>query len=124
MPDIFGTYDEDENGEDENEVIFSIIQMVPADPNWRALFGEREHSASLKAVPLACFALVEITEEGEDAHRAIRPMIANELGIVDDVEAFPDFICLVPPGVEARVAMDNAETLRREAEAEEGEAEA
>jgi hypothetical protein len=127
---MFGMDDEDEDVDDEDEVVYSIQQLVAADPGWRAVFGCPTDRDSLKVIPLACFALVEITppdevgHEADPVHRSIRPMVANEIGIVDDVEGFPDFVCLVPPAMDLHVAMENASRLRKEAEREEATAEA
>jgi hypothetical protein len=110
----------DDEGEDTEDVDYVIHQIIPADPAWRAAFdGEGPDGQSPRIVPLACFALIEVT--GEDAHRAVRPMIADELGRIDDVEAFENFVCLVPPGALPKTVIEYVRQRRVMAS---GEAEA
>jgi hypothetical protein len=76
-----------------------IHQIIAADADWRAVF-EHPDAAEPKIVPLACFALVAVHHSNVIEH-AVRPMIADEDGRVDDVEMFDGFYCLVPPGADA-----------------------
>jgi len=92
--------------DDDDEEGYIIRQIIPADGSWRAAFeGEGLDGQSPRLVSLVCFALVEVNSE-EGMLRVVRPMIADELGRIDDVEAFEGFMCLVPPGalVEAVIA--------------------
>lgn len=89
---------EDEDEADDDEADYVVHQIIPAD-GWTAAFGEPDAEGALQAkiLSVACFALVEVVDP-QSSHRAVRPMVADEVGNIDDVEAFDDFICLIPPG--------------------------
>jgi hypothetical protein len=116
--DMFGIGDDDGNpnasadAADADDEIppFVILQITPAD-GWRAVFRDPtvNSNAATRTLGLACFALVEVIQDVQGPPlRATRPMVADELGEVNDVDFFDDFICLVPPGGDAREAMDYA----------------
>jgi len=100
--------DEAEMGDDTDDTDYTVCQIIPADPGWRAVLVDS--SGDQRILPLACFALVEIEHDGDDidrvVHRVVRPMIADEAGRVDDVEVYDDFVCLVPPGAEPQAVLD------------------
>jgi hypothetical protein len=95
--DIFniGGAPNDEGGEE-----YVIAQIIAAD-GWRAVFQEPD--GPQRVLGLACFALVEFVPDSPEAAqipaRAIRPMVVDEFGQVEDVEAFEDFVCVVQPGI-------------------------
>ena len=63
-----------------------ILQITPAD-GWIAVF-EGDEGEEL-ALPLACFALVEL-EEGDETSTEVRPMTVEERTVVfcDEIENF------------------------------------
>lgn len=76
---------------------YVVVQLIPAD-GWRAIM--EDDSGKLSIQSLACFALVELktdTPDGAPA-RIARPMVATIDGLIDDVDAIDEFLCLVPPG--------------------------
>ena len=119
---MFGIATEADNDHEdkENEDGFApssvIQQIVPADPAWRAAFKAR--NGQPKLLPVVCFALVEGLQPDGSISREIRPMAADELGRVDDVEMLledsTDFICLVPPGADVQTTIKLAQTQRLE----------
>jgi hypothetical protein len=106
--DIFGA-PEIEVPEEENAQLV-IHQIVSADVGWRAVF-EHTGLAEPKTVPLACFALVAVHHNNVIEH-AVRPMIADEEGRIDDVEMFDGFLCLVPPGGDVDKVVAEVRRLR------------
>ena len=103
--------DQDDGDEEVADVV--ILQITPAE-GWRVVFSDPTiGQTAIRTLGLACFALVEVipdnpNPEGQIPLRAIRPMVANEYGQIDDVESFDDFICVVPPGVELQPTVDYA----------------
>lgn len=93
--------------DDENEITpYVILQVIPAE-GWRAVFEDTTQKVSggaVRTLGLAGFALIEFIPQGPDQlpARTMRPMVADEHGQIDDVEAFDDFICIVPPGTELK----------------------
>lgn len=112
--DLFGigdpAGDSDEEGGD-----YVILQAIPAD-NWKVVFNDPTvpGNVATRVLGLASFALVEVLQEEPNLPpmRAVRPMVANEFGQVEDVEAFEDFICLVPPGADLHATVDFARRVR------------
>lgn len=92
--DLFGM-DDDEGGDE-----YVIVQLIGAE-GWRAVFNDGKNPQ--RVLGLACFALVEIIPENPNVaqipQRAIRPMVVDEFGDVEDVATFGDFICVVQPGI-------------------------
>lgn len=91
--DLFGM----EEPDDDAVQPYVIVQLTSAD-GWRVITEDDTGKLSIQS--LACFALVELktdTPDGAPA-RVIRPMVATPDGIIDDVEAMQEFLCLVPPG--------------------------
>ena len=90
--DLFGIGDV--KGDDETPD-YIVVSIQPAD-GWRAVFiGNR-------LLGLAAFALVEMIPKDLTQpvipQRAIRPMVVDETGEINDVSAFEEFLCVVPPG--------------------------
>lgn len=103
--DMFGmSGDGDEDGGD-----YVIAQIIAAD-GWRAVFAD--FKGPQRVLGLACFALVEIIPDNPEVaqipQRAIRPMVVDEFGQVEDVEAFDDFLCVVPPGTDVQPTVEFA----------------
>lgn len=71
-----------------------IIQIIPADPRWHALYAEAQGPAT---TPLVCFALVEFQERGETPMRLVCPMVLHEDGAIEDVAYRDGFVDLIPP---------------------------
>jgi hypothetical protein len=119
--DMFGMGAEPEDDQDQGEgedVDYVLLQLISAD-GWRVVFDDpTAGSNGMRTLGLACFALVEIVpdEPGAPPARAIRPMVANEDGQIDDVAFFEEFICLVPPGTELTQHVEYA-IRKRDAEA-------
>lgn len=94
--DLFGMSDDDGGGVDE----YVIVQLISAE-GWRAVFQDTK--GPQRVLGLACFALVEIIpanpQVAQIPQRAIRPMVVDEFGDVEDVAAFEDFVCVVQPGI-------------------------
>jgi hypothetical protein len=111
--DMFGMGDNDDGNE------YVILQIIAAD-GWRAVFSDAP--GVTRTLGLAGFALVEIVPENPEAaqipQRAIRPMVVDEFGQVEDVEAFDDFLCVVPPNTDIQpTVMFAAEQRAKEAAA-------
>ena len=91
--DMFGM-DDDGDGDE-----YVVVQLIAAD-GWRAVFQSGKEQ---RVLGLACFALVEIIPDNPQVaqipQRAIRPMVVDEFGDVEDVASFEDFVCVVQPGV-------------------------
>jgi len=102
-------------GDDEGADEYVIIQLISAE-GWRAVF--QDDKGPQRVLGLACFALVEIIpdkpEVAQIPQRAIRPMVVDEFGDVEDVGSFEDFICVVQPGMDIQpvvaYAIRNRET--------------
>ena len=109
--DLFGMGDDD--GADE----YVIVQLIGAE-GWRAVFTDGK--SPQRVLGLACFALVEIIpdkpEVAQIPQRAIRPMVVDEFGDVEDVASFEDFVCVVQPGAVLETvfayAIKNRETAK------------
>ena len=74
-----------------------VLQIIPADPRWHALFEDDEGPHT---TPLVCFALVELGTSGGRPFRVVRPMIVHDVGdagVIDDVNRRKGFVCLLPP---------------------------
>jgi len=98
---------------------YVIAQIISAD-GWRAVFTDEP--GVIRTLGLACFALVEFVPSSPEAaqipQRAIRPMVVDEFGQIEDVEAFDDFLCVVPPGTDQQSTvqfMDRATKIREAA---------
>jgi hypothetical protein len=91
------TEKEEEEIDDEDES-YNILQMISVDPGWRAIFFDPQTKVPTTR-PLVCFALVG----DADDDTTIRPMVADDVGTVDDAAAFEDFIGLAAPGESADV---------------------
>ena len=101
--DLFGMGPDDD---DEDAITpYVILQVIPAE-GWRAVFEDTtvKSGGAVRTLGLAGFALIEFVPQGPDQlpARSMRPMVADEHGQIDDVEAFDDFICIVPPGTELK----------------------
>jgi hypothetical protein len=110
--DMFGIPESDNDQDGAEGADYVVIQITPAE-GWRAVFSDPTiGGTAIRTLGLACFALVEILPGEHVTHpmvvRAIRPMVADELGQIDDVESFEDFICVVPPGSELQATVDYA----------------
>jgi len=109
--DIFGMGADDDDGGDE----YVIVQLIGAE-GWRAVF--QDGKSPQRVLGLACFALVEIIPAdptvAQIPQRAIRPMVVDEFGDVEDVASFEDFVCVVQPGADVQTtfsyAIKNRET--------------
>lgn len=107
--DLFGMGGDEQEGDVD---AYIIVQLTPAD-GWRAAFTDSTNKSGVRILGIAAFALVEIipqqiNPEGHIPQRAVRPLVANEHGEVDDVEAFDDFICLIAPGMEVQPTVEFA----------------
>jgi len=105
--------DEGEGGEE----AYMIHQIIPAEPGWRVAFSDPDATNKVRVIPLVCFALIEMPGTDEAPQRAVRPMIADEVGQVEDVAAYEDFICLVPPGFTPEAVIARVQRLAGAAEA-------
>lgn len=111
--DLFGISADDDAGGDE----YVIVQLISAE-GWRAVFQDGKNP--LRVLGLACFALVEIIPDNPEVaqipQRAIRPMVVDEFGDVEDVASFEDFVCVVQPGIDVapvvQYAIKNRETAK------------
>lgn len=72
----------------------TVLQIVPMDPGWHALYEDHEGPST---VPIICLALVEFSESTEPAFQSIRPMVAMDDGVIDDVMHRDGFVGLIPP---------------------------
>jgi len=110
--DLFGMGEGDDEGAE-----YVIAQIIPAE-GWRAVFQDGKDPQ--RVLGLACFALVEFVPQNPEVAqipaRAIRPMVVDEFGQVEDVEAYEDFICVVQPGMDIQpvvlYAIKNRETAK------------
>lgn len=113
MADMFNLGD-DQNTNDDVEA-YVIVQLTPAD-GWRAVFEDPTNASGFRTLGIAAFALVEIIPKNPEVaqipQRAVRPLVANEHGEVDDIEAFDDFVCLVAPGLDVQPVVDFARKAR------------
>lgn len=112
--DLFGISADDDAGGDE----YVIVQLISAE-GWRAVFMDGSKNPP-RVLGLACFALVEIIPDNPEVaqipQRAIRPMVVDEFGDVEDVASFEDFVCVVQPGIDVapvvQYAIKNRETAK------------
>jgi hypothetical protein len=83
------------------------MQLIPAE-GWRAVFEDTSGQPS-RILGVACFALIEVLGQNLPPDmpplRVPRPMIVDETGQIEDVEAFDDFVCMVPPGGDVGLAL-------------------
>lgn len=104
-------------GNDDDAAPYVIIQIIPAD-GWRAVFQDQKKNEPMRVTGLACFALVEVVPENLEQpqlpDRAVRPMFANAIGEIEDVEAFEDFLCIVPPNDDVHKTIEAAFKVRAE----------
>lgn len=114
--DIFGMSSDEGQEVDEAPLNQVIIHMTPAE-GWKVVFNDPEKGLPTRILGVAGFAVVETFDSEQNRLvRGIRPMVVDEIGQVDDVETFEDFVCLVPPGVDIQSTIDFV--LRRESEQE------
>ncbi len=45
-------------------IMYTIVQIMPAQPGWETVFGRDEEDGSIERVPLVCWALVESSSTG------------------------------------------------------------
>lgn len=105
--DLFGIGD----AKDEETPDYVVVSIQPAD-GWRAVFKNN------RLLGIAAFALIEIvpkdlTQPGIP-QRAIRPMVVDETGEINDISAFEDFLCIVPPGGDIAACMVGAAAINAE----------
>jgi hypothetical protein len=113
--DMFGIGDEaGQDGDEADDAEFVILQIIPAE-GWQAVFRDPSVGGMpTRVLGLAGFALVEFVPEIDPGQppplpqRAMRPMVATEQGEVEDVAAFEDFVCVVPPGGDREATVDYA----------------
>lgn len=74
--------------------ILEILQIIPVDPNWHALYEDDDGPAT---APLVCFALVEVREGRKAPVQFVRPFAAHACGEIGDVEHRDGFIGLLAP---------------------------
>jgi hypothetical protein len=60
-----------------------ILQVIPADARWRAIYEDNNDG---HAMPLVCFALVEVRRRGKEPRRYVRPMVMCDHGTIGDVD--------------------------------------
>lgn len=92
---------------------YVIMQLIPAE-GWTAVFGTSSNEPS-RVLGVACFALIEILQSNPDLPplRVTRPMIVDEVGQIEDIEAFDDFICIVRPGGDPGQALTGAMQIEK-----------
>ncbi len=73
-----------------------ILQIIPADPGWHALYCE-EDDGPMMTMPLVCFGLVELRQRVGRPMRFVFPMVMHENGAIDDVNRRDGFVELIPP---------------------------
>lgn len=71
-----------------------MIQIIPADPGWHALYADDEGPAT---TPVVCFGLIEIRLRGEPPEQHVVPMVVHEDGLIEVVHYRDGFIDLIPP---------------------------
>lgn len=114
--DLFGISDKS-GANDDDDVIehpgYVIVQLIPAE-GWTAVFRDSSGQPS-RVLGLACFALIELLQPdpGLPPLRVTRPMIVDETGQIEDVEAYDDFVCIVRPGGDPGHALMGAEQIEK-----------
>jgi hypothetical protein len=74
-----------------------IKQLIPAQPGWRAVC--RSNYGGAKTFPVACFALIETTEEGQPRDK-VEAMVAID-GVIDSAEhGCPNYLMVASPDME------------------------
>jgi hypothetical protein len=74
-----------------------IKQIIPAQPGWRAVY--RSNHGFAETLPVACFALIETTEEGQRRDK-VEAMVATG-GMIDSAEhACPNYFMVASPDLE------------------------
>lgn len=100
---------------------YVVTQMLPA-TDWLAVFDPEKGKPYTRN--LACFGLVQTLVEG-GLTQLVRPLVADDDGTIVDVDAFEDFLMLLPPGrdpftlpISAMAQVDEARKRRDEADEE------
>lgn len=110
--DLFGFTDDNngpEDGEEDADVAYIILQIIPAD-GWRAVYVDDDNHRTI--LSLACFALVEVPGPQDPQAlptRVVRPMVATDDGQIEDAEVLDDFLILTPP-TSGQYGRDDLET--------------
>jgi hypothetical protein len=109
-----GPGDVPDDGDDEDGAPpYVILQIVPAE-GWTAVFRDPSiGNMPTRTLGVAGFALVEVVVPDPAAPpglpiRAMRPMVANEHGEIEDAAMFEDFVCVVPPGGDREATIEYA----------------
>lgn len=65
-----------------------VIQIIPADPRWKAIYKSKEKDAAVSSTTLACWALIE------DKHgfRHVMGMDCENEKFVDFCVDYPEFV--------------------------------
>lgn len=75
-------------------MLYTIVQIIPAQPGWEAVFALDEEDGGIERVPLVCWALVESSSTGRQVIGMTSKDGTHELMYVD----WGDFLGYSYPG--------------------------
>jgi len=105
-PDVFGVNAKtaDDDGEEEEVTNAEIVQIVAAPPGWSAVIT-KPSTPGFGVLPVACFALVEMTFLDNTMTRQIVAQVVSVHGRFVDADSLEGFVGLASPGVDPRTVL-------------------
>jgi hypothetical protein len=117
--DIFGFSKEapveDPDEDPENDVAVEIDTIIPIEPGYRAAMDDGNNGYRL--IGVVCLAMMRV-EDAEGEVQYVAPMGMEADGHIADVNHFDGFICVIPPGVDVKIAVAVAKKKAAEAAAQ------
>ncbi len=102
---------------------YSIVMTQPAPSGWLACYlgdiSQEQQEAQILKLPIALWAVVEITDDDGEEHQEVRHFVADPSGeIIDYLDVGYPFLCVVEPGadIEKRARTAVQEHLQQQEE--------
>ncbi len=77
---------------------YIIQNIIPMFSGWVAAYDDPDTEGGVIMFPIIALAMVVLQHPDGHAEQTVRHLVSTPAGQIDDINEFPNFICVVAPG--------------------------
>jgi hypothetical protein len=77
---------------------YIIQNIIPMFSGWVAAYDDPDNEGGVIVFPIIALAMVLLQHPDGRAEQMVRHLVSTPAGQIDDINEFPNFICVVAPG--------------------------
>ena len=91
---------------------YIVQNVIPVFPGWTACYDDMERPGQVISFPVIGLAMVVLHHPDGRVEQTLRHLVSTPAGQIDDVNEFPNFICVVAPGQAPEPIIETMRKLR------------